>query len=96
MTCDLEGSAGAGCEDSQGSSQPVPGSSQDEYQVPGNLQQVFQDLRQREPVTWRVQLVQGVRILRDLLNLSRLDPRMSLRFLGFTSRPSRSSGRGSL
>ena len=42
---DLEDSAGAGCEDSQGSSQPGPGESQDESQVPGNLQQSFLHLR---------------------------------------------------
>ena len=34
---DLGDSAGAGCGDSQGSSQPGPDGFQDESQVPGNL-----------------------------------------------------------
>ena len=36
-------------------------------------------------MTWRVQLVHGVGIRRDLRSLSQVDPRLSLRFLGIRS-----------
>ena len=47
-------------------------------------------------MTWRVQLLQCVVILRDLLSLSLVDPRMSLRFLGILHNHSPANSRGGM